>query len=70
MISLTEPPKFGRLLPLEDGWLTCPRCKKTTRLKRIFQVEEAERVGVYCRKCKRYVFVSIHQGQCFDSQCQ
>ena len=45
-------------------------CRRNRRLKRIYPDEEAERVGLYCRDCKRYVYVKIHQGQCFESRCQ
>ncbi len=67
---LTDGPKFGKILPTEDGWLTCPICRRNKRLKRILPGEEAEHIGLYCKDCKRYVYVKIHQGQCFDSRCQ
>lgn len=67
---LTDGPKFGKILPTEGGWLTCPLCRRNKRLKRIFPNEEAEHVGLYCRDCKRYIYVRIHQGQCFESRCQ
>lgn len=70
MFSLTEPPKNGRLIQTKDGWLTCPMCRRNKRLKRIFPDEEAERVGLFCRDCKRTVYVGIHKGQCFESRCQ
>jgi hypothetical protein len=62
---LTDGPFFDKLLPTEGGWLTCPFCRRNRRLKRIFPNEEAARVGLYCRDCKRYVYVRISKGQCF-----
>ncbi len=67
---MTDRQKCGRLLPTEDGWLTCPMCRRNKRLKRIFPDEEAERIGLFCKDCKRTLFVRIHQGQCFESRCQ
>ena len=67
---MTDRQKCGRLLPTEDGWLTCPICRRNKRLKRIFPDEEAERIGLFCKDCKRTLFVRIHQGQCFESRCQ
>ena len=45
-------------------------CRRNKRLKRIFPDEEAERIGLFCKDCKRTLFVRIHQGQCFESRCQ
>lgn len=67
---MTDRQKCGKLLPTEDGWLTCPMCRRNKRLKRIFPDEEAERIGLFCKDCKRTLFVRIHQGQCFESRCQ
>ena len=70
MISLTDGAKSGKLLSTEDGWIICPRCKRNKRLKRIYPGEEAERVGLYCRDCRRVIYVRIHRGQSFESQGQ
>lgn len=70
MISLTDGAKSGILFVTDEGWLTCPLCRRNKRLKRIFPSEEAAHVGLYCKDCKRYVYVRIHQGQCFESRCQ
>ena len=60
----------GRILPTTDGWLACPICRRNKRLKRILPDEEAERVALFCKDCKQYVFVRISKGQCFESRCQ
>ena len=70
MISLTGTPKSDKLLSTDGGWLTCPLCRRNRRLKRILPDDEAEHVGLFCKDCKRYVYVKIHQGQCFESRCQ
>ena len=67
---LTDQSNCDKLLPTDEGWLACPLCRRNKRLKRILPGEEAERVGLYCKDCKRYVYVRIHKGQCFESRCQ
>lgn len=62
--------KSAKMLSVEDGWLTCPICRRNRRLKRIDPSEEAERVKLYCRDCKSEFFVTIHRGQCFESRGQ
>lgn len=59
-----------KILPTRDGWLACPICRRNKQLKRIFPDEEAERVALFCKDCKQYVFVKIHKGQCVDRRCQ
>lgn len=67
---MKEQAKYGKILAVEDGWLTCPNCRRNKRLKRIGPGEDAERVGVYCRDCKREIFITIKQGQCYESRSQ
>jgi len=62
--------KYGKMIPVQDGWITCPNCRRNKRLKRISPDESAERVGVFCRDCKTEVFLTIHQGQCYESRSQ
>ncbi|MBQ9685044.1 MAG: hypothetical protein IJV41_00660 [Oscillospiraceae bacterium] len=62
--------KYGRILTVEDGWLTCPNCRRNKRLKRIEPTEDAERVGVFCRDCKNEIYITIKQGQCYESRSQ
>ncbi len=63
-------PLYGRILPMKDGWLVCPICRRNKRLKRIREDEEADRISLLCRDCKNEVYVSIHHGQCFESRSQ
>lgn len=62
--------KCGKLLPVKDGYLWCPRCRRNKRLKRITPDEEAERVRLFCRDCKAEICVTIHKGQCYESRSQ
>ena len=63
-------PDYVKIPVTEDGWITCPICRRNKRLKRIFPDESAEHVALYCKDCKRYVHLKIHKGQCFESRCQ
>lgn len=58
------------MLVVEDGWLACPKCRRNRRLKRIGPTEDADRVMVFCRDCKTEIFITIKQGQCFESRSQ
>lgn len=51
----------------ETGWLACPYCGNH-HLKQIYPDESCIRLRLYCRKCRRHVYVTIHDGQCFESQ--
>lgn len=62
--------KYGRMLPVRDGWVACPRCRRNKHLKRVSPDEDAERVGVFCRDCKNEIFLTIKQGQCYESRSQ
>lgn len=55
------------MLPTADGYLICPRCRKT-KLIRVRRETVATDLQVYCRRCKRELIVDILQGQCFESQ--
>ena len=61
---------YGKMIPVVNGWITCPRCRRNKRLKRITPNEDAERVGVFCRDCKQTIFITIKQGQSFESRSQ
>ena len=61
---------YGKMLTVRDGWVECPVCHRNKRLKRIDPTESAERVGVYCRDCKRTIYITIKQGQSFESRSQ
>ena len=67
---MPNKPQYGKILPMKDGWLVCPICRRNKRLKRIREDEEADRINLLCRDCKNEVYVSIHHGQCFESRSQ
>ena len=60
----------GKLLTVENGWLTCPVCRRNKRLLRIPPDAQAHRVPVYCRSCKTEIIVDIEQGQSYESRSQ
>lgn len=60
--------KRGKLLPVKNGWLICPNCRRNKRLMRIKPDTVASRVVVYCRDCKTEHIVDIAEGQCFESR--
>lgn len=62
--------RYGKILTVKDGWVTCPRCRRNKHLKRVSPDEDADRVGVFCRDCKTEIFLTIKQGQCFESRSQ
>lgn len=59
--------KRGTLMPVKAGWLYCPTCQRPRKLLRILPDTRADRLVVYCRRCKRAYTVSISQGQCYES---
>ena len=69
MIPLTDAPKFGKILPSKDGWISCPICGNN-RLKRVRPNETAALVYIHCRRCKNDIPLVLKQGQCFESQGQ
>ena len=60
----------GKILPVKDGYLICPRCRINKRVMRIDPSTFALNAVAYCRSCKWEGFVNIHEGQCFESQSQ
>lgn len=67
---LTHQGDYDIILPTRDGWISCPACRRNRRLHRVDPNEEAERIGLFCRDCKRTIWVKIHKGQCFESRSQ
>lgn len=63
-------PKHGKLLPVRDGWLTCPACRRNRRLQQIRPDTSATCLVVFCRDCKREIIVDIDKGECFESRGQ
>lgn len=43
------------------GFFCCPYCD--SKLIRTTPTTEAERLPVWCRKCKREILIDIHRGQ-------
>lgn len=44
-------------ISIEDGWLICPSCG--AKLMHILPATTAQRLPVFCRKCKREHVVNI-----------
>ena len=59
---------YDIILPSRDGWISCPVCGKNKWLHHVEPDESCERLCLYCRMCKRKIYVKIHEGQCFQSQ--
>lgn len=55
-------------LTVEDGWVTCPVCKRNHRLIRISPNTEATELPVYCRTCRSEVILNIERGQSVKRQ--
>lgn len=58
-----------KIIPIKDGWVSCPICSNR-RLKKIRPSESADLVYVHCRVCKNDIPLTLKQGQCFQSQSQ
>lgn len=61
---------YGKMLPVENGWLRCPNCRRNKRMLRVTPQTSAERLNVFCRDCKTEFLIDIHQGQCYESRSQ
>ena len=53
----------GKLVPVKDGWISCPNCRRNKRLLRISPDTEARRLPVFCRDGKAEVILDIARGQ-------
>lgn len=58
----------GKLLPVKDGWIACPICKRNKRLLRIEPDTTAHRLPVWCRDCKNEILIDVCEGQSFESR--
>lgn len=58
----------GRMLTVQDGWLTCPVCNRNRRVKRVSSDERAVNLILYCRDCKSEFRIDIAEGKCFESR--
>lgn len=54
------------MLPKRGGFFCCPGCG--SKVIRADAKTDAERLPVYCRKCKRELLIDIHRGQSFESR--
>ena len=64
---MTSQGKSDILKVTEAGWIQCPKCGNH-HLKQIYKDERCERLRLFCRRCKQVTYVTIHDGQCFQSQ--
>ena len=69
MKVLTTQAKTDKMIPVKDGWVSCPVCGNN-RLKRVHPDETAALVFIHCRRCKNDIPLMLKQGQCFESQGQ
>lgn len=53
--------EYGRIVPRNDGWLTCPRCNRNRHFLRVLPDTAAEELPVYCRDCKTEIILHIEQ---------
>lgn len=67
---MREPKKHDIVVPVKDGWLTCPVCRRNHRLLQIRQDTEARMLPVYCRTCKHETILNIDKGQSVKRQSQ
>ena len=42
---------YGKI-PVKDGWIACPKCKRNRRLHKIEPDTTARNLPVFCRDCK------------------
>lgn len=57
-------------LVVKDGWVMCPTCRHRTH-QHIGPQTEAQRLEVWCHRCKSVHVVNIASGQCYlDSPCR
>lgn len=59
--------KFDKL-PVVDGWIACPECKRNHRLLKITNDTEAHGLLVYCRTCRTEIKLDIERGQSVKRQ--
>lgn len=60
----------GKLIPVRDGYLICPVCRRNRRLMKINPDTEGRGIVAFCRVCKTEHIVDIVQGQSYESQSQ
>ena len=62
--------KYDIIYSTQDGWLTCPVCRRNKRLLQVTPQTSAENLIVFCRICKTEHLIDIRKGECFKSQGQ
>lgn len=67
---LQNPSKRGKMLPVQDGFLICPRCKRNRKLLQIRPETSAKELTVFCRMCKNEITIDVDEGECFESHGQ
>lgn len=60
----------GRLLPVKDGYLTCPICRQNKRVQQVTPDMYCINLVCFCKRCKSEYKVDIREGQCFESRSQ
>lgn len=49
-------------LNVENGWLECPFCHRSKRVKHILPTSCGSDIVAYCPKCKRELLLNIERG--------
>ena len=57
------------MLSVIDGYLSCPYCR-ANKLQRVRPDTKAQRLQIYCRKCKHEILVDMESGKCYMSRGQ
>lgn len=63
--------KAGKLFPVNDGYVFCPKCLKHGVRNKIQEIPpdmSAVRLRLFCRQCKSRYIVNIAEGQCREDQ--
>lgn len=60
----------GKLLPMRNGFLICPYCRRNKKLMRIPPKSEGRGLVAWCKDCRREVKFDIFAGQSFESRSQ
>ena len=55
---------------VKNGWISCPCCRRNTRLMRVLPETEAKCLVVFCRNCKREMILNIDKGQRVELRSQ
>ena len=67
---LHNSPVCDKILPVENGWLICPRCRRNRRVMKITPKTFGLNVAAFCKDCKWEGLIDIQEGQCFESRSQ